>query len=79
MGREKTLERKETMVVGPVMVEYPLVTLRSRNQWGKDTILSLFGQAAATTVVVRLTALGINSLDYVLDKYSFSLLCYDYP
>ena len=67
------------MVVGPVMVEYPLLTLRSRNQWSKDEILSLFRQAAATTVVVRLTALGINSLDYVLDKYSFSLLCYDDP
>ena len=61
------------MAVGSPMVEGPLVTLRSRNKWGKDKISSVFEQAAAITVVVRLTTFEVNSLGCALDKYSFSL------
>lgn len=69
-----SLEGKETMVIGPAILEYTLEIPRSRNQWSKDKI-SLTNLWQATTLVVRLSTFEINSLGCTLGKYSISL-CY---
>lgn len=40
-GRERSLEEKETVVVGLAMADCTLGTPRSRNQWSKDKISSI--------------------------------------
>lgn len=78
-GLERSLEGKETTVVGPTMVECTR-GLQRANISGRRTRFpwSASGQAAATILVVRLTTFEVSSLGCTLGKHSFNLFCYSW-